>query len=130
MLQTYEGGCHCGKVRFRVQGDLADIADCNCSICTMKGFLHLVVPREQFTLLSGQDAITTYLFGTNTAKHTFCRHCGIHSFYVPRSKPDGFSVNIRCLDGIDIAAVRPHAFDGRRWEEAMRARAAGAPAPE
>jgi hypothetical protein len=88
----------------------------------MKGFLHLVVPRDQFTLLSGQDAITNYLFGTNTAKHTSCRHCGIHSFYVPRSKPDGFRVNVRCLDDVDIAAVRPHAFDGQHWEETMRAR--------
>jgi hypothetical protein len=124
MLQTYEGGCHCGRVRFRVQGDLANASDCNCSICSMKGFLHLVVPREQFTLLQGEDAISTYMFGTHTAKHTFCRHCGIHSFYVPRSKPDGYSANIRCLDGVDIAAVRAHPFDGQNWEEATRARPA------
>jgi hypothetical protein len=122
MLQTYEGGCHCGQVRFRVQGDLVNVSECNCSICTMKGFLHLVVPREQFELLSGQDAIATYLFGTGTAKHTFCRHCGIHSFYTPRSKPDGYSVNVRCLEGVEVEAVRPRPFDGRHWEEAMKAR--------
>jgi len=121
MLQTYEGGCHCGQVRFRVRGNLADASECNCSVCTMKGIVHLVVPREQFELLQGEDAITTYLFGTNVAKHTFCRHCGIHSFYTPRSKPDGISVNIRCLEGVEVDAVRSRPFDGRHWEEAMAA---------
>ena len=124
MIETYEGGCHCGKVRFRVRGDLGEVTECNCSICTMKGILHLMVPREQFELLSGQDAITTYQFGTNVAKHTFCRHCGIHSFYTPRSLPDGISVNARCLDGVDLATLRPSLFDGQHWEEAMRARGA------
>jgi len=122
MLQTYEGGCHCGRVRFRVRGDLANVSECNCSICTMKGILHLVVPREQFELLRGHDDITTYQFNTNVAKHTFCRHCGIHSFYTPRTMPNGFSVNVRCLDGVDIAALHPSLFDGRNWEEAVRAR--------
>jgi hypothetical protein len=120
MLEMHEGGCHCGQVKFRVRADLANASECNCSICTMKGFVHLVVPREQFELLSGEDAITTYQFGTGTAKHTFCRHCGIHSFYTPRSKPDGISVNVHCLDGVDIAAVRPRPFDGRNWEAAMQ----------
>jgi hypothetical protein len=122
MVETYEGGCHCGQVRFRVQADLRDVTECNCSICTMKGILHLMVPRERFELLSGQDAITTYLFGTNVAKHTFCRHCGIHSFYTPRSMPDGISVNVRCLKGVDIASLRPSLFDGQHWEETMQAR--------
>jgi hypothetical protein len=105
-----------------VQGDLATASECNCSICTMKGIVHLVVPRTRFELLRGQDAITTYQFGSHVAKHTFCRHCGIHSFYVPRSAPDGVSVNVRCLDGVDMAAVRPSPFDGQHWEDAMRAR--------
>ncbi len=122
MQQTYEGGCHCGEVRFRVRGDLADASECNCSICTMKGILHLVVPREQFELLRGQDEITTYQFGSNVARHTFCRNCGIHSFYVPRSAPNGVSVNLRCLEGVDIEQVRPRLFDGLHWEDAMRAR--------
>ena len=120
-LQTYEGGCHCGRVRFRVRGDLATSSECNCSICTMKGILHLVVPRDQFELLRGSDDLTAYTFNTAVAKHTFCRHCGIHSFYVPRSFPDGVSVNVRCLEGVDLAAIRPVPFDGRHWEEAMRA---------
>ena len=121
MLQTYEGGCHCGRVHFRVQADLATASWCNCSICTMKGFVHVVVPPEHFDLQCGADALTTYEFGTHTAKHTFCRHCGIHSFYVPRSAPDKFSVNARCLEGVDVDALRPHLFDGRNWEAAMQA---------
>ena len=122
MLQTYEGGCHCGQVRFRVEGDLDTVSWCNCSICTKKGIVHLVVTRERFHLLRGEDAISTYTFGTGVAKHTFCRHCGIHSFYTPRSAPNGISVNVRCLDGVDVDAVKPRLFDGRNWEEAMRAR--------
>ena len=125
MLQTYEGGCHCGRVRFRVQADLALVSACNCSICTKKGILHLIVPPAQFTLLQGGDALTTYQFGSNTAKHHFCRDCGIHSFYVPRSDPDKVSVNARCLDGIDAADLRPsRLFDGRNWEQAMQVRRA------
>jgi hypothetical protein len=108
-----------------VQADLALISECNCSICSKKGILHLVVPREQFTLLHGADSLTTYQFGSNVAKHTFCRHCGIHAFYVPRSDPGKVSVNARCLDDVDAAALRPSRhFDGRQWEDAMRARRA------
>jgi hypothetical protein len=125
MLQTYEGGCHCGAVRLRVQADLALVSECNCSICTKKGILHLIVPLDRFTLLQGEDALTTYQFGTNVAKHTFCRHCGIHAFYVPRSDPDKVSVNARCLDDIDPSTLHPsRTFDGRNWEDAMRARRA------
>jgi len=125
MMQTYEGGCHCGQVQFRVQGDLDLISECNCSICTMKGFLHMIVPRDRFELLRGEDAITTYKFGTGVAKHTFCRHCGIHAFYVPRSDPDKVSVNAHCIDGIDASTLRPSSFfDGQHWEQAMAARRA------
>ena len=122
MMESYEGGCHCGKVRFQVQADLSFVTECNCSICTKKGILHLVVPPEQFELLRGQDELTTYRFNTNVAKHMFCRHCGIHSFGVPRSAPDKISVNARCLDGVAVAALRPRLFDGLHWEETMRAR--------
>jgi hypothetical protein len=128
MLQTYEGGCHCGAVRIRAQVDLAQILECNCSICTKKGILHLGVPLDRFELLQGADAITTYKFGTGVAKHTFCRHCGIHTFYTPRSDPDKVSVNARCLDGIDHALLHPsRLFDGQDWEAAMRARQAQTP---
>src|SRR5690606_12973419 len=119
MLETYEGGCHCGRVRFRVRADLGDVTECNCSICTKKGFLHLIVPPEQFELLQGKDELTTYAFNTGVAKHTFCRHCGMHPFYTPRSHPDQIDVNARCLDGIDVARLRPRFFDGRNWEQAI-----------
>ena len=123
MIESYEGGCHCGRVRFRVEADLSTLLECNCSICTKKGILHLIVPPERFTLLQGEDALATYQFNTNTAKHTFCKHCGIHAFYVPRSDPDKISVNARVLDGIDAALLKPvHHFDGRHWEAAFAAR--------
>lgn len=122
MLKTFEGGCHCGKVRFRVRADLADVLDCNCSVCTKKGFLHVIVPLEQFEVLQGGDALTTYQFNTNTARHTFCATCGMHPFYVPRSDPDKIDVNARCIDGIDVSGLKPKLFDGRDdWETANAA---------
>jgi hypothetical protein len=121
MLRSFEGGCHCRRVRFRVRADLSRVIDCNCSICTKKGFLHLIVPPEQFELLSGAEELTTYRFHTGTARHTFCKHCGIHPFYVPRSDPDKIDVNVRCLEGVDLSALRPRLFDGRNWEDAMAA---------
>jgi hypothetical protein len=121
-MKTMSGGCHCGRVRFRVAAELARVTDCNCSICTKKGFLHLIVAPEQFELVSGADALTTYRFNTGAAKHTFCSVCGIHPFYVPRSDPDKIDVNVRCIDGVDIAALTVQRFDGRNWEEAMQQR--------
>jgi hypothetical protein len=122
MLTTYEGSCHCGRVRFRVTGDLATVAECNCSVCTKKGLLHLIVAPERFTLLAGGDALSTYRFGTGTAQHTFCRVCGVQPFYVPRSDPDKIDVNVRCLDGVDLAALERYAFDGRNWDAAIEQR--------
>ncbi|MBC7983029.1 MAG: GFA family protein [Candidatus Obscuribacterales bacterium] len=118
MQTTYSGGCHCGSVRFRVTGDLTRVTDCNCSMCTKKGFVHLIVPRSQFELLSGEDNLTTYTFNTGVAKHTFCKTCGIHSFYTPRSDPDKVDVNVRCLDDIDLTNINPMRFDGKNWEAA------------
>jgi hypothetical protein len=122
MAKTYEGGCHCGRVRFRVTADLDGVTECNCSICSKKGFLHLIVPPERFELLSGKHELATYMFNTRTAKHTFCRVCGVHPFYVPRSDPDKIDVNARCLDGIDLAVIPVRDFDGRNWEVAMQGR--------
>ena len=117
-LDTFEGGCHCGAVRFRVVVDKYKVDECNCSICLKKGFLHLIVSSERFTLLQGAEELTTYTFNTGVAKHTFCRSCGIHSFYTPRSHPDGFSVNLRCLDGEDILSrLEIVPFDGANWEQ-------------
>jgi hypothetical protein len=127
MLETREGGCHCGRVRFRAKVDLDLISECNCTICTKKGILHLAAEPEDFVLLSGKDALAVYTFGTGVAQHSFCSHCGIHAFYVPRSQPDQISINARCLDGIDGPGVKPtRFFDGRHWEEAQRRRLAEA----
>lgn len=116
MLKT--GGCHCGAVKFEVEFSEGPVlTECNCSICSKSGYLHLMVPAENFHLLSGQESITTYTFGTRAAKHHFCKVCGIKSFYVPRSNPNGFSVNFRCLDetkGLEYT-VKP--FDGQNWEK-------------
>ncbi|MEZ4332018.1 MAG: GFA family protein [Myxococcota bacterium] len=112
----YEGGCHCGAVRFEVEApEDVEVEDCNCSICAMTGFLHLIVPVARFRLLSGEDALTTYRFHTGTAHHRFCRVCGVKSFYVPRSNPDGIDVNLRCLS-TRPRSVRIVPFDGREWE--------------
>ena len=113
---TFEGGCHCGRVRFRVRTNELRALDCNCSICTKKGFLHLIVTKDAFELLSGASDLTTYTFGTGVAKHTFCSVCGMHPFYTPRSHPDGVDVNVRCLDGDAASRFTVEPFDGRHWE--------------
>jgi len=118
-MQTMQGGCHCGRVRFKVTADLDRVTYCNCSMCSKKGFLHLIVSPQQFEMLSGEDDLITYEFNTRTAKHTFCKTCGIHAFYVPRSDPDKIDVNVRCIDGIDIAALSIKTFDVQHWEAAM-----------
>jgi hypothetical protein len=122
MPKTMEGGCHCGRVRFRVIADLDSVTICNCSICTKKGIWHLIVPPENFELLAGKDGLSTYTFNTGVAKHHFCKVCGIHPFYVPRSDPDKIDVNARCLDDFDPLRISPKHFDGRHWEDAMQGR--------
>lgn len=116
-MPVHHGGCHCGAVRFEIEAPARlTVTDCNCSICRMSGFLHLIVPSARFRLLSGAGALSTYSFGTGVAKHHFCRHCGIKSFYVPRSNPDGFSVNVRCLDQGSVESLEIEPFDGQDWE--------------
>jgi len=116
-LVTHRGGCHCGAVRFEVDApaDL-EVVECNCSICTMTGYRHLIVPARDFRLLSGQEGLSCYTFNTGIAKHYFCTRCGIKSFYIPRSHPNGYSVNVRCLDPATIASVVTAPYDGRNWE--------------
>jgi hypothetical protein len=119
---THRGGCHCGHVAFEVEAPVRlAVQECNCSVCTMTGYLHLIVPAGRFRLLRGADELTTYTFNTGTAKHLFCRHCGIKSFYVPRSNPDGYSVNARCLDPATVVAMHVEPFDGRNWEQSATA---------
>ncbi|HZR36603.1 MAG TPA: GFA family protein [Nevskia sp.] len=114
---THRGGCHCGAVRFEVRAPARlTVQHCNCSMCSKTGYMHLIVPAADFTLLSGAAQLNTYTFNTGTAKHLFCTVCGIKSFYVPRSNPDGFSVNLRCLDEGTVEQVTVEDFDGRDWE--------------
>jgi len=115
---THSGGCHCGRVRFEVDAPARlRVIDCNCSMCNKSGYLHLIVPKERFRLLSGSDALTTYEFNTRTAKHLFCSGCGVKSFYVPRSHPDGYSVNARCLDEGTVEELSVVRSDGKDWEK-------------
>ena len=118
----HAGGCHCGRVRIEVHapGDL-ELLECNCSMCARSAYLHLIVGAAEFRLLSGTEDLVEYSFGSGVAKHRFCRHCGVKSFYVPRSHPDGYSVNARCLDPGTIASMTIRPFDGRNWETARSA---------
>jgi hypothetical protein len=119
---VHRGGCHCRRVRFEVDAPARlEVLDCNCSICRMSGFLHLIVPASRFRLLSGAEDLGEYTFNTGAAKHRFCRHCGIKSFYVPRSHPDGIDVNVRCLDPATIEALQVVPFDDNDRDAATRA---------
>lgn len=113
----YPGSCHCGAVKFEVEAhDEIEVEDCNCSICSKFGFLHLIVPLSKFHLLCGEDALSTYTFNTGVAKHTFCKYCGAKPFYIPRSNPDGIDINVRCLDQ-KPSKINIVPFDGQNWEE-------------
>ncbi len=121
-LVVHRGGCHCGLVRFEVDAWAVIAAlECNCSICRMSGFLHLIVPAARFRLLAGADALSEYTFNTHAARHRFCRHCGVKSFYIPRSNPDGVDVNVRCLDPANIERVDVMPFDDAHREESEAA---------
>jgi hypothetical protein len=115
-MHTYQGGCHCGAVRFEIRLDrpIDTLIDCNCSLCTRKGILHHAAEDEQLTLLQGESDLALYQFGSGVAKHWFCRRCGIHVFGRPRNNPDRYTINARCLD--DFHAIRPtvtiQPFDG------------------
>jgi len=115
-VQTYDGGCHCGRVRFEISTDLSRATECNCSICSKKGYLHHLVGPERFRMLSGSEELATYQFGTRVARHLFCRHCGVASFYRPRADPSKYMINVRCLEGVDFARLKIEKFDGQSWE--------------
>jgi hypothetical protein len=119
---THRGGCHCGRVRFEVQAPAVLLAlDCNCSICRMSGFLHLIVPADRFHLLSGAESLVEYTFNTGIAKHRFCGHCGIKSFYSPRSHPEGIDINVRCIEPATITALTVAPFDDNDRDAATAA---------
>lgn len=114
---THKGGCHCGAVRFEVDAPAEiEATHCNCSICNKTGFLHLMVPAGQFRISAGEDGLTDYRFNTGTAKHLFCKVCGVKAFYVPRSHPDGWSVNVHCIDKDTVESIEVNEFDGANWE--------------
>lgn len=127
-LVVHRGGCHCGAVRFELDAPpVVDVLDCDCSICRMTGFLHLIVPATRFRWLSGRDALVEYRFNTGTARHWFCATCGIKSVYVPRSHPDGYSVNVHCLDPGTVREMRVLHFDDATRQVLDPARASGDP---
>lgn len=118
---TVTGGCHCGAVRFSAETERnPELLDCNCSICSASGYLHLFIPHERFVLEAGANNLVSYRFGSREAEHLFCMTCGVKSFYQPRSHPDCWSVHLKCLDpGHDLApTITP--FDGRDWEKASQ----------
>ena len=121
-LQTLRGGCHCGKVRFEIETDPSYVSECNCSICRKKGILHHRVSKENFRLLSGESELEEYRFNTGTARHYFCKSCGIHPFTHPRTAPEDYTVNFRCLDDFDLDSptLERRRFDGQNWEEAVK----------
>jgi hypothetical protein len=121
-LTTHQGGCHCGAVRFTAQAPaVLEVLECNCSICRMTGFLHLIVPATRFAITQGKEVLTEYRFNTGTARHFFCKTCGIKPFYVPRSNPDGWDINARCLDAVTITAMNISLFDDTQRESATAA---------
>lgn len=117
-MVVHNGGCHCKKVRWNVRAPSIVVAwQCNCSDCSMRGNTHFIVPSERFELFEdSKQFLTTYTFGTHTAKHTFCKVCGITSFYIPRSNPDGIAVTFRCVDPGTLTHVEIKQFDGKFWE--------------
>lgn len=121
-LITHRGGCHCGAVRFEVEAPARlHVLDCNCSLCRMTAFQHLIVPAARFRLLQGAEMLSEYRFNTGVARHLICQRCGVKSFYVPRSHPDGYSVNARCLDAGTVSGMDIELFDDTRREQSTAA---------
>ena len=118
VLVTHEGGCHCGKVKWQIQAPAhLQTHTCNCSICDINNYQHLIVPKQRFQLLTNTDSLSEYRFGSGQAKHYFCKTCGVKSFYIPRSNPDGVSVHARCLNLATVLSITDTPFDGQNWEE-------------
>ena len=117
-MHKCSGGCHCGRVKIEVHiPENITVHRCNCSICQKSGYLHLIVEADNFKLLSGEESLTDYRFHTGVARHLFCTHCGIKSFYIPRSHPQGFSVNLNCIELPAEIDVTVEEFDGRNWSQ-------------
>lgn len=118
---VHKGGCHCGSVRFEVQAPpVLAVIDCNCSICVKKQNRHFIVSHDSFKLIKGHDSMKTYSFGSHQAKHYFCVKCGVQSFYIPRSNPDGYGIAAHCLDEGTVKKVKVEKFNGKQWEEGIK----------
>ena len=120
-MKKHQGSCHCGKVVFEYESAPLPAMECNCSLCRRKGALWQGVDNDRFKILSGEDDLGLYQFGTKTAKHFFCKNCGVSTFSNPRLAPDKWAVNLRCVDDVDLGALEVLPFDGRNWEEAAQA---------
>lgn len=121
-MSKHFGGCQCGRIKYEVEAPAEiEATECNCSMCGKSGYLHLIVPKSCFNLIHGSEFLSSYTFNTGVAKHLFCKVCGIKSFYVPRSNPDGYSINVRCLDPGTIIKVSVSSFDDKHWEESAAA---------
>ena len=121
-MPTYRGSCHCGAIAFEATGELTNVEVCNCSICARTGYIHWFVEPENFRLLTSEDAIADYQFGTHTAHNLFCKTCGCSPYRRARSDPGKYNINVRCLEGVDADSLEVHAFDGINWEQAFRDR--------
>lgn len=121
MSQTYQGSCHCGRVAFELQARLDYVIDCNCSLCRRRGALWHGTSEKHLRIVKGQNELVLYQFNTMTAKHYFCRHCGIHPFIRPRLDPSKWAVNVRCVDDVDLSSLKIRQFDGEHWEDAAKA---------
>jgi hypothetical protein len=121
MRQTYRGACHCGRVSFEVQAKLDYVVECNCSLCRRRGAAWHGAAEADLRIVSGEADLALYQFGTRTAKHYFCRHCGVHPFTRPRLDPSRWAFNVRCIHGVDLSSIEVRRFDGENWEAAAEA---------
>ncbi|MDP3817027.1 GFA family protein [Pseudomonas sp.] len=119
--KTYQGSCHCGQVTFELQAKLEYVGDCNCSLCRRRGALWHFASQQDLRIIKGESELTLYQFNSMTAKHYFCRHCGIHPFIRPRLDPNKWAVNLRCIDEVDLSSLPVRRFDGANWEAAAKA---------
>lgn len=119
-LVVHKGGCHCKRVRYSVRAPANVVVwECNCSNCAMRRNIHFIVPQSDFELApASEEFLTLYTFGTHTAKHLFCKVCGVTSYYIPRSNPDGVGVTLNCIDPGTITHVEKRTYDGKNWDSA------------
>lgn len=112
---VYKGGCHCGRIKFEVEGDIKGVMECNCSICTQRGYLLWMVPRSQLRLSVPEKNLTTYTFNTGKIKHRFCSKCGCGPFGegVDPTGSSSAAINVRCLEGVDLSKLKVMKFDGK-----------------